>query len=344
MQANPVTTDPHMDTILKTGSIAEVGHSHNSTDIDRKGVKAYSEIRIEEQELQHDDLVETLWTDAAPDAQTQVSTLKYEDLWVLVRRFNKTVYHLKLADHIEGGLDSNIAGFETYSPEKLRGTVERFYIIVVVSLVAARKHVSRIRSWRETRRTLSFCSVYFAAWLLDILAPVVVGFIILFAASPTFRQKAFPHVPLAIVSVDGGPQQSAVGGVGSENTITGASEKIKGEALEAEASCVIGGITNIILNCLAGKIRSCYHEAKLGQRTDTRPDSSQFNGGCTRLDKGEYKGLRRRHSESAHRSARAHGGDAVGSYAHGHGHYLRYLRHLGEGRQSYASHCPIYRG
>ena len=97
-----------------------------------------------------------------------IQGLKNEDLWTLVRRFDKVVFHVRsiqkppLAD-----LDMNIADDEEFSPEKLRSQLERFYIIVVVRIFAVWKHIVRLRSWKETRRTSTFLAVYIVAWLLE---------------------------------------------------------------------------------------------------------------------------------------------------------------------------------
>lgn len=37
--------------------------------------------------------------------------------------------------------------------------MERFYITVIVGVIVLWKHIARLRSWREKRRTAAFCSV-----------------------------------------------------------------------------------------------------------------------------------------------------------------------------------------
>lgn len=56
-------------------------------------------------------------------------------------------------------LDLNVADDEEFSPDKLRSKLERLYVTVIVSLIAAGKHIVRLRSWREPRRTAAFCAV-----------------------------------------------------------------------------------------------------------------------------------------------------------------------------------------
>lgn len=68
-----------------------------------------------------------------------------------------------------GDLDLNIADEDDFSPDKLRSTVERIYMTVGIGLITFAKHISRLRSWHERRRTAAFCASYFLAWICDIL-------------------------------------------------------------------------------------------------------------------------------------------------------------------------------
>ena len=70
------------------------------------------------------------------------------------------MYHVKAVQYpVPGDLDLNIADEEEFSPDKLRATVERLYMTVFVGILSAVKHISRLRSWRETQRTAYFCTV-----------------------------------------------------------------------------------------------------------------------------------------------------------------------------------------
>jgi hypothetical protein len=91
-----------------------------------------------------------------------VGGLPNEELWMLVRRFNKQMYHVKTVDHAPpGGLDLNVAAEDEFSPDKLRCNVERLYMTVIVGMAAFAKHIARLRSWAETKRTAVFCTVGF---------------------------------------------------------------------------------------------------------------------------------------------------------------------------------------
>jgi hypothetical protein len=70
------------------------------------------------------------------------------------------MYHLKEVPHpVPGNLDLNIADEEEFSPDKLRSNLERLYMTVIIGLLGFVKHIMRLRSWRETRRTAWFCTV-----------------------------------------------------------------------------------------------------------------------------------------------------------------------------------------
>lgn len=56
-------------------------------------------------------------------------------------------------------LDLLRAEDEDFSPDKLRATLERFYVTVALGLINAVKHIARLRSWREQQRTATFCTV-----------------------------------------------------------------------------------------------------------------------------------------------------------------------------------------
>lgn len=65
-------------------------------------------------------------------AEPLVGGMDNEELWLLVRRFNKQIYHVKQYDRqVPGNLDLNIADEEEFSPDKLRANVERLYMTVV---------------------------------------------------------------------------------------------------------------------------------------------------------------------------------------------------------------------
>lgn len=93
-----------------------------------------------------------------------VGGLDNEELFLLIRRFNKQMYHVKeVPNAVPGNLDLNISDDEEFSPDKLRANMERLYMTVIISLLGFVKQIGRLRSWRETRRTAAFCAVSLAA-------------------------------------------------------------------------------------------------------------------------------------------------------------------------------------
>lgn len=153
-----------------------------------------------------------------------------------------------------GGLDLNIADDEEFSPDKLRANLERLYMTIGVGVLAAVKHVARLRSWRETRRTAWFAGVYFIAWLFDFIMPLVLSVLIALILYPPSRGFLFPPAPISLVdSKTGGVQKPKSGVLGSHDSATGAPENHKGEAVEQEASNFVNSIASVALSSAAGK-------------------------------------------------------------------------------------------
>ena len=102
------------------------------------------------------------WHDHPSDVDHLVGGLDNEDLWTLIRRFNKQMYHVKATNEpLLAGLDLNTVDEDEFSPDKLRSNVERLYMTVIIGMMGFGKHVARIRSWREPRRTGVFLAVSF---------------------------------------------------------------------------------------------------------------------------------------------------------------------------------------
>lgn len=169
--------------------------------------------------------------------QPIVQGIENEELWALLRRFNKQAFKVRTVEQPPlANLDMNIADEEEFSPEKLRAHLERCYVSVVVPVCAAWNHVVRLRSWNERDRTLSFLAVYLCAWLLDLLVPTTVLFFIILILAPRARKVAFPTAPISLIdSGTGNLQTPAAGVAATDDTLTGAPEKVQGEAVEQEA-------------------------------------------------------------------------------------------------------------
>lgn len=188
------------------------------------------------------------WNDATSNVPIPlVGGLKNEDIWTLVRRFDKQIFYVKSLDEPPlGDLDMNIAEEEEFSPDKLRAQIERLYMSVLVQLFSFWKHIVRLRSWREFRRTSVFLFVYTVSWFLDLLVPVIVSFLIALIISPRARDYCFPGAPPALIdSNTGGVKKPAAGVLASDDSVTGAPEKHKGEAVEQEAHSFVSSISSV---------------------------------------------------------------------------------------------------
>lgn len=106
------------------------------------------------------DLKNLGWFEDPTKLPPLVGRLPNEELWTLVRRFNKQMYHVKATSKLPpGALDLNIVDEEEFSPDKLRSNIERLYMTVIIGMMGFGKHIARIRSWREPKRTGAFLAV-----------------------------------------------------------------------------------------------------------------------------------------------------------------------------------------
>ena len=165
------------------------------------------------------------------------------------------MYHVKEYPHpVEGNLDLNIADEEEFSPDKLRSNLERIYLTVGISVVSCGKHLARIRSWREKSRTAGVLAVYSLAWFLDMIVPIISLLLVVLVVYPPSRDTLFPPAPIALVSsTTGGLQTPKAGVLGSNDSVTGATERHKGEAVETEASNFVDSIAHIAFAITTGK-------------------------------------------------------------------------------------------
>ncbi|KAJ6138913.1 hypothetical protein N7471_005399 [Penicillium samsonianum] len=194
----------------------------------------------------------TQWKASSHKADdTLAKGLSNEDLWMLIRRFNKQIYHVKAVhDTASLNLDLNRTENEQFPPEKLRMTLERFYISVVVGVTELFRHISRLRSWKEPVRTTMFCAGYFVAWAVDLLVPTILGTVVALIMVPPVRLLLFP----GLAKTDG-PQgsTSTEEQVHSEDSLTGAPENHKGEAAEQEAKNLVDSFANVAMESAAAR-------------------------------------------------------------------------------------------
>ncbi|OBT66141.1 hypothetical protein VE03_05167 [Pseudogymnoascus sp. 23342-1-I1] len=184
-----------------------------------------------------------------------IAGLPNDDLWVLLRRFNKQIQHVKtIPTPPMDGLDLNISPIEEFSPDKLRASIERLYMTIIVGATTAVKHIARLRSWHERPRTMAFLAVYGVAWVYNLLVPTIAAFMMVLILVPSTREIAFPPAPIALIDSSSGDVKSPAAGVlGSDDSLTGAPESHPGEAVEQEASNFVTAFSAIAISSAAGK-------------------------------------------------------------------------------------------
>ena len=112
-----------------------------------------------------DDVKDLGWDSNPKHVPTMVGGLPNDELWTLVRRFDKQMYRVKATTGpLPGSLDLNIVEEDDFSPDKLRSSLERLYMTVIIGLIGFGKHIARLRSWREPRRTAAFAGVSKQDW------------------------------------------------------------------------------------------------------------------------------------------------------------------------------------
>ncbi|KAL4943069.1 hypothetical protein BDV06DRAFT_235011 [Aspergillus oleicola] len=130
------------------------------------------------------------------DPRTSTTSLPDEDLWRLIRRFDKQVSHVQAIPKDNAPqLDLRRASEEQFPAAKLQKTIERFYVSVVVKCGLLLNHVNQLRSWREPRRTGVFGAVYLIAWLCDLLIPTITSALATMIFVPRARGLLFPPLP-----------------------------------------------------------------------------------------------------------------------------------------------------
>ncbi|KAJ5139204.1 uncharacterized protein N7515_004052 [Penicillium bovifimosum] len=175
------------------------------------------------------------------------------ELFSIIRRFNKDVFDVKAVPaEIASGLDLNDAWAQDRITDKVTLNLQRVYLSVVLGIASFAKHVSRLRSWKETRRTTAFCTkIYFIAWIFDMLVPLAIGTLIATVSSRRARTTLFPPAPRALVNMrTGGIQKPQAGQLGTNETLTGAPEKQPGEAVEEEAANFVANVRHNIQRAL----------------------------------------------------------------------------------------------
>lgn len=89
-------------------------------------------------------------------------------------------------------------------------------------------------------------------WGVDYLIPAFLTFLWVLVVFPKARAMAFPPAPIALVdTVSGDLTKPNAGILGSVDSITGAPESMKGEAVENESSNFVTGLAGIGVNFMS---------------------------------------------------------------------------------------------
>lgn len=101
---------------------------------------------------------------------------------------------------------------------------------------------------------IDLTQVYILSWLFEIFVPTILAILLALVVYPPCRSLMFPPAPIPLVNKDtGGVQKPKAGILGSNDSITGAPEKFKGEAAEQEASNLIASVASVAVGSAVGK-------------------------------------------------------------------------------------------
>lgn len=95
---------------------------------------------------------------------------------------------------------------------------------------------------------------YYVAWWFNVLLPALSLFMMILILDPPSRKILFPPAPLALISATtGNIQKPKAGTLNSKDSLSGASEAHKGEAVEQEARHFVSGLASVAISTAAGK-------------------------------------------------------------------------------------------
>jgi hypothetical protein len=126
----------------------------------------------------------------------------------------------------------------------------------VIGVVGFCSHIARLRSWKEPRRTAIFCAGYFIAWLFDVVIFTLSGLLIALILCPPLRRALFPGPSPVTTDLE----NSATAGHGKQDSVTGTSERHKGEAAEREAHNLVNSVATIAMKSATSKYGQAVSE------------------------------------------------------------------------------------
>ncbi|WKT45476.1 Protein of unknown function DUF3292 [Fusarium oxysporum f. sp. vasinfectum] len=188
--------------------------------------------------------------------------IKNKDIWLLTRRFNKRVFHLKHAQITQkmrwiSTLLKRSNSLQTSCVHKSKDFTWGRYLAFLCSGNTSRDS-SPGGNQGEHHASVWFISLH---GLMAILL------------SPKIRNTLFPPCPPALVHYQGGHLiKPAAGILGTVDTATGAPESLKGETLEREASNFATGLVALSINTFVDKDPQHDESQRGGGKTGNLPD------------------------------------------------------------------------
>ncbi|SZF03481.1 unnamed protein product [Blumeria hordei] len=241
----------------RPGSMADKDMLETSSTKDlQPGVSTSQDKTILQNNLEEVKLKDLGWSRNSADIpEVFFDQMDNKKFWNLLTRFNKEIFHVKVSlKEPTGGLDFQTSSQQEFSSEKLRANVERFYMTVIVGLIISWKHLKRLRSWHEPRRTIMFAAAYFISWALDLLSPTIIFFCMLLIVYSPFRAFCFPPEQTTLLLSD----KKRIYKNNSEQyqdkvLVNEPSESYEEEALEAEAINFVNSFAMIAYSAATGR-------------------------------------------------------------------------------------------
>ncbi|CED85520.1 Protein of unknown function DUF3292 [Phaffia rhodozyma] len=132
---------------------------------------------------------------------TVVMGLEDDQLWSMLRRFDRQVNHaLSPPHHLpEGQPDMRRSVLPTvpYNSDLVKSNLERCYGTAGVSGIRFFREMARLMSWApgEQKRTGAFCAAYFTAWIFHQTTPLILLLLMTLVLYPPSRAYLFPPLP-----------------------------------------------------------------------------------------------------------------------------------------------------
>ncbi|ORY28959.1 hypothetical protein BCR39DRAFT_533329 [Naematelia encephala] len=183
--ALPLTPEPYHQSLLGDA-------------FDEEALRARLEVEVNQKELE---------IEREKEKERLIAGLDNEDLNALLRTFDKHVQYVHVAppsydQHIPRGLDLQAVPEESFSLDKVRSSLERFYSSIIIGVLRLVHEIQRIRNWEEGgHRTVIALAVYSYAWYCNLIITTLLLFLSILILFPKARRFCFgasvrPHHPI----------------------------------------------------------------------------------------------------------------------------------------------------